>query len=191
MKDILVLRELDQIKAISHDYRLMIIEAFDDKPCTAKMISDKIKEPHAKVNYHIKTMEKVGLLELVEENVKLGIVEKYYAPVAKQYVVDSSVMNTKDANVADSLNRVFITFFEKISKDFYESIENPHKDHTKKLFFKSDVYLTNEESRELSDQISKVIEEYIEDKTDAREDTEKYLIGNLVIPKATDSESEE
>ena len=45
-----------------------------------------LDEPHAKINYHIKTLYKVGILELVEEKIKSGIVEKYYYPKCKKYI---------------------------------------------------------------------------------------------------------
>ena len=44
MKEVMILRELEQIKAISQEYRISILETFDYKPCTAKMISDRLGE---------------------------------------------------------------------------------------------------------------------------------------------------
>ena len=76
MKDILVLKDLEQIKAISQQYRLDILEAFDNQAKTAKQIAEAMDEPHGRVNYHIKILEKVGIIELVEEVTKFGVVEK-------------------------------------------------------------------------------------------------------------------
>ena len=52
-----------------------------------------LDEPHAKINYHIKTLYKVGILELVEEKIKSGIVEKYYYPKAKNIFIDKNIIN--------------------------------------------------------------------------------------------------
>ena len=78
MKEVLVLRDLDCIKAIAHPRRVDILKTFDKDPLSAKQLSEILDEPHAKINYHIKTLYNVGILELVEENIKSGIVWKLY-----------------------------------------------------------------------------------------------------------------
>ena len=105
MKDVIVLKELEQIKAISQQYRLDIIEAFDSKPKTAKQIAEMLDEPHGRVNYHIKILEKVGIIELVQEVTKYGVVEKYYCPVAYKIIIDSSAV-TLDDEMSDSISNV-------------------------------------------------------------------------------------
>lgn len=75
MKDLLVLRDLECVKAIAHPRRIDILNAFDKEPLSAKQLSEMLDEPHAKINYHIKTLYNVGILELVEEKIKSGIVE--------------------------------------------------------------------------------------------------------------------
>ena len=93
MKEILVLRDLECIKAIAHPKRIDILKAFNNLPLSAKQLSQILDEPHAKINYHIKTLYKVGILELVEEKIKSGIVEKYYYPKAKSILIDKDVIN--------------------------------------------------------------------------------------------------
>lgn len=185
MKDILVLRELEQIKAIAHPYRLEIIDSFEEASATAKQIADKMGEPHAKVNYHIKTLLKVGILELIEEKVKLGIVEKYYRPSAKNLVIDRSILNTSEKNVLESLTQASISIFESISKDFYRSVEYTNeKEYPKKFLYDYDCYLTLDEINELQDKLGAVLEEYLKDKKDKnRLNTKKYSVSCLMIPK--------
>jgi len=185
MKDVLVLRDLEQIKAISHPYRIEIIESFEDAPATAKQIADKMGEPHAKVNYHLKTLLKVGILDLVEEKVKLGIVEKYYLPAAKTFVLDRNIMNATEKTVLDSINQALLSIFENISKDFYKSVETAdEKEHPKKILHYNDYYLTLEEVFELQDKMKDVLQEYLKDKKDkTRPNVKKYSISTLMIPR--------
>ncbi len=183
MKDLHVLRELEQIKAISQVYRLEVLDAFQNQPATAKQVSERMGEPHAKVNYHIKTLVKVGILELVEEVVKLGIVEKYYAPVAKNFIIDSSVMNPEDETLSASLKSASIALFERIAKDFYASVEKAEKkDPPKKIAYNAEVFLTQEEARELEQAVNKLVGDFLADKQVQREDTKKYFTANLIIP---------
>lgn len=182
MKEVLVLKDLKQIKSISQDYRIRILETFKEQPATAKRVSDILGEPHAKVNYHIKALAKVGILELVEENVKLGIVEKYYLPVAKAFVIDSGVMNSSDKTVVASINQASHALFERIYKEFYASLEAPDKEFPNKLIHKTDVYLTEEDAKVLHMKLEEVIKEFLKDKEKPVANTSKYFASALLIP---------
>ena len=106
MREVLVLRDLECIKAIAHPKRIDILKAFNNLPLSAKQLSQMLDEPHAKINYHIKTLYNVGILELVEEKIKSGIVEKYYYPKAKNIVIDKNVINfsLEEKNIVDYHN---------------------------------------------------------------------------------------
>jgi len=181
MKDVMILRELDQIKAISQVYRLDIIDAFNNEEATAKMISERLNESHAKINYHIKILVKVGILKLVREKIKLGIVEKYYLPIAKKYVVDSGSLNS-NKEMTKTLNKVSVAFFEHLSKDFYGNIENGTNEPPKKINYLEDIYLTDEEADELNDEINNCIDNFIKGKDVQKGNTNKYSITTLLIP---------
>ncbi|MBM7614433.1 winged helix-turn-helix domain-containing protein [Alkaliphilus hydrothermalis] len=185
MKDILVMRDLEQIKAISHPYRVEVFGAFEgDQPQSAKQIAEKLGEPHAKVNYHIKSLLKVGILELVDEKVKSGIIEKYYLPAATKLVIDKSFMQNVDDDVLQSINQASISIFEKISADFYKSAEKSNNGLPKFLDYHNDYYLTTEESKELIGKINDLVKDYLTDKKDkTREDTRTFSIAVIGITK--------
>ena len=63
MKDLLVLRDLECIKAIANPKRIDILKSFEKEPLSAKQLSQILEEPHAKINYHIKSLYKSGILE--------------------------------------------------------------------------------------------------------------------------------
>jgi len=184
MKDILVLRDIDQIKAVSHPYRVDILEAFAEEPLSAKQLSELLSEPHAKINYHIKTLLNAGILELVEEKVKSGIIEKYYLPKAKMVIMDKSILNSAvyDENVARTLNQVSISLFEKISDDFYRAAENDEV-KSKHVRHYNQYYLTEEECKEVMDSLEQKITEVLngKDKKD-RENTRPYNITLMGVP---------
>lgn len=122
MKDLLVLRDLECVKAIAHPRRIDILKAFDKEPLSAKQLSEMLDEPHAKINYHIKTLYNVGILELVEEKIKSGIVEKYYYPTANNIVISRKIINyTLDAQSKE--DEVAISDFENTVENFYNAVE--------------------------------------------------------------------
>lgn len=182
MKEVLVLKELKQIKSVSHAYRIRILEAFKEKSATAKQVSDILGEPHAKVNYHIKALAKTGILELVEEIVKCGVVEKYYLPVAKTFVIDSGVMKSTDIKVVQTINEASNSLFDVITKEFYASLESPNKKFTNKLLHKTDIYLTEEEAQDLHSKLEELILEFLKDKDCEVRNTSKYFASTLLIP---------
>ncbi|WP_026477727.1 ArsR/SmtB family transcription factor [Alkaliphilus transvaalensis] len=186
MKDILVLRDLEQIKAISHPYRVEVFGTFEgDQPQSAKQIAEKLGEPHAKVNYHIKSLLKVGILELVEEKVKSGIIEKYYLPVAHKLVIDKSFMQNIDDDVLHSISQASLSIFERVSEDFYKAIEKT-SGRPKHITYHNDYYLTNEEVKELMQNINELVKDYLKDKKDkTRENVSPYSVGVMGIPKLT------
>ncbi|SCY95019.1 ArsR/SmtB family transcription factor [Alkaliphilus peptidifermentans] len=185
MKDILVLRELEQIKAISHPYRVDVFECFEgDQPQSAKQIADKLGEPHAKVNYHIKSLLKVGILELVDEKVKSGIIEKYYLPAAKMLVIDKNFMQQMDDDVVQSLNQAILSIFEKISDDFYKAAENP-MEYKKFIVHHNEIYMTPDEMKEIIGKVDDYVAELIKDKKGEKGDKnlQPYNFALLATPR--------
>ena len=120
MKEVLILRDLECIKAIAHPRRIDVLRAFNNEPLSAKQLSQMLDEPHAKINYHIKTLYKVGILELVEEKIKSGIVEKYYYPKAKNILIDKNVINI----LIDKNEEKHISKVDDIIDLFYKSVKN-------------------------------------------------------------------
>lgn len=74
---------LEQLRAISDILRVRIIDSLKDKPMTVTQLADVMGIAPAKVHYHVRELEKVGLLKLVETREKGGILEKYYLAVAR------------------------------------------------------------------------------------------------------------
>lgn len=185
MKEVMVLRELEQIKAISNPYRIEVIESFEEAPATAKKIADKMGEPHAKVNYHIKALLKVGILELVEEKVRLGIVEKFYMPSARTYVIDRNILNNDETHYRESMKQVYISMFENVSKDFYKALEmEENSKHRTRLLHYNDYHLTLQEVESLQDSMKETIEKLIEGRKTAKgAGTQKYSISTFIVPK--------
>ena len=177
MKEVLVLRDLECIKAIAHPRRIDILKAFNDLPLSAKQLSQMLDEPHAKINYHIKTLYKVGILELVEEKIKSGIVEKYYYPKSKNIVIDKNVINL---SLREEDDEVFLSKFDDIIELFYQAAEEQVLEETNIIDYYN-IYLTQNELIELNNTIKCKIEEIIHKKRSEGEDSQ-YDIVMVSIP---------
>lgn len=179
MKDVLVLRDLECIKAIAHPRRIDILKTFDKLPLSAKQLSQVLDEPHAKINYHIKTLYKVGILDLVEEKIKSGIVEKYYYPSAKNIVIGKKVLNFSLEN-EDEKEELCISKFEDMSELFYKACEE-EKLANENIIEYHNIYFTQDEMKELKDSIKSKIHQLLNKRGDSEEE-QKYNINIVAIP---------
>ena len=177
MKEVLILRDLECIKAIAHPRRIDVLRAFNNEPLSAKQLSQMLDEPHAKKNYHIKTLYKVGILELVEEKIKSGIVEKYYYPKAKNILIDKNVINIslKEENEEKHISKV-----DDIIDLFYKSVKNQVLEEDNIINY-NDICLNNDEIIELNNAIKNKIEELIQ-RRNKEDEGIKYDIVMASIP---------
>ena len=181
MKDVLVLRDLECIKAIAHPRRVDILKTFDKEPLSAKQLSEILDEPHAKINYHIKTLYNVGILELVEEKIKSGIVEKYYYPTANNVVISRKIIDYTLEQEIDA-DFVSISDFEDTIESFYDAAEAGTLNGDSILEC-DNVLLTDDEICELRSTLQdKVQEIMLKRENSARENEKKHDIVMFAIP---------
>lgn len=171
MKEILVLRDLECIKAIAHPKRIDILKAFNNLPLSAKQLSQILDEPHAKINYHIKALYKVGILELVEEKIKSGIVEKYYYPKAKSILIDKNVINISLEKDDETLP----SKFEYIVDLFYQAVEKNLLDEENLINY-NNISLSKNELIELNNTIKYKIEDIIYNRNRENDDIQYDIV---------------
>ncbi|MGL5713647.1 MAG: ArsR/SmtB family transcription factor [Paraclostridium sp.] len=181
MKEVLVLRDLECIKAIAHPRRIDILKTFKSTPLSAKQLSQLLDEPHAKINYHIKTLYKVGVLDLVEEKIKSGIVEKYYYPKAKHIVIGKKVLNFSTDSKLTNEGDICLSKFEDVSDSFYKAMEYNNIDGNNITNY-NDICLSKVEIEDLMHTIDSKINDIISNRQNDN-DEKKYdvaLITTLV-----------
>ena len=74
-----------QLKAFTDPLRLRVLDALRDRAATNQQLADAFGEPQAKVLYHLRFLLDAGLIQLVDQQVKGGNVEKYYRAVARMF----------------------------------------------------------------------------------------------------------
>jgi DNA-binding transcriptional ArsR family regulator len=62
------------------------------EPASATMLAARVGLPRQKVNYHLKTLERHGLVELVEERRKGNVNERMMRATASSYVISPSAL---------------------------------------------------------------------------------------------------
>lgn len=102
MENLKMINTADELKALAHPTRLKILALLGKKEKTNKQIAVSLNEPPAKVHFHSQVLLKCGLITPVRQEIKGGIVEKYYRAAAKNLVLSSELYNM-DSNVNVSL----------------------------------------------------------------------------------------
>src|SRR5215469_6467215 len=77
------LQTIEQMRTIADPLRLRIIRQLTRQAMTVTQLAELLGEVPSKLHYHVRELEKAGLLKMVETREKGGILEKYYRTVAK------------------------------------------------------------------------------------------------------------
>jgi DNA-binding transcriptional ArsR family regulator len=86
------LETIEQMRAIADQLRQRIMQELLQEPRTATQVAEVLGLAPAKVHYHIRELERVGLVNLVFTREKGGILEKYFQPIARNLFVDEDLL---------------------------------------------------------------------------------------------------
>ena len=90
MRDELILETPEQIRALAHPLRQRILNLLaDDVPLTNKKLADALQVSPPRLYFHLKELHVAGLIEIVAEQPKRGVIEKYYRPTARVFRLSS------------------------------------------------------------------------------------------------------
>lgn len=90
LTSILSLSDPEQLQALSHSTRVAILEVLRE-PMSAASVARALGQPRQRINYHLKELDRVGLVEPVEERRKGNFIETLYRAVARSFVVSPQV----------------------------------------------------------------------------------------------------
>lgn len=159
-----VLSTIEEVKIYSDPYRIQILNMYNKqgRPSTVKEIADLMGEVPAKVHYHVKKLESIGLLSMVSTREINGIVAKYYEP----FKGEIHLRHEDEEN--SPLKQVFRSETMKLLNEMYEQSRQrfmKQAEHGDRMFGQiSDMalYGTREEMEQLVKAITKLCEPYTE-----------------------------
>lgn len=110
LRSIHVLQQPDHAAVLLEPTRLRLMRELAE-PTSAAELSRKTGEPRQRINYHLKELERVGLVRLVEERKKGNCVERLVQATASAYIVSPSVLGAlggEPAKVQDRFSSAFL-----------------------------------------------------------------------------------
>jgi DNA-binding transcriptional ArsR family regulator len=94
---------VDVSRARLSPLRRRVLEELTE-PASAAALAARLGESRQRVNYHVRELERAGLVELVEERRRRGCIERVVRATARAVVVDPDVIGDLDA-IAETQDR--------------------------------------------------------------------------------------
>ena len=98
---------LDVVSAPLSPLRQAVLERLREAPASATEVAGVLGESRQRVNYHVRALEREGLVELVEERARRGCTERVVRASCHAVVVEPAVVGTmpddQDRFAADTL----------------------------------------------------------------------------------------
>jgi hypothetical protein len=186
MKEVMEVRTLEEVRAYSDPYRLRILNEFYryGEPATSKNISDIMGEVPSKVYYHVKKMDKYGILVMTHTKVINGIIAKYYEPAAESIIIKGpSEMNLPEA--ASQYEHLIASVFEQGKGEFLRTM-NRQKGKLG-IVSSETVFLTKEEYEEYTKCMESI---YTKKGKAKKKDTKAYYLFSGIVEADNENKNE-
>ncbi|NDJ35768.1 MAG: helix-turn-helix transcriptional regulator [Chloroflexi bacterium] len=85
--------DLETLRLVFDPFRMQVLGMLAHEPLTVKQMAERLETTPHRLYYHIRMMEKAGLIDVVETHLVNGIVEKIYRASAMEYVVKRGLLN--------------------------------------------------------------------------------------------------
>lgn len=87
MQNLMTLTTVEQLQAMAHPIRLHVLRLLAGEPRTNKQLAARIGISPGRLHFHVRELERAGLIVLVEERPRGGVIEKYYQAAAENFTL--------------------------------------------------------------------------------------------------------
>ena len=186
--DVYQLETIEQLRTFADILRQRIIDLLADQALTAKQLATLLREPPARVHYHVRELERVGLVRLVETREKKGILEKYYRAIARNFSIPGTLVRTLPA---DEQVQEMSRLLARITEGFLDATVGSLGQAQSNVcsLSVSSVWLTEDEYAQLRRELSDLIDRYGHGPRDG--DRQEYTLGTVAYPSGEPAGEEE
>ncbi|SFE19135.1 transcriptional regulator, ArsR family [Bacillus sp. OV194] len=185
MQEIYYLEDAEQLKVISDPLRLKVLWEIIDEAKTGKMIADILEAPAPKIHYHLKELDRVGLITVEKTEEKNGIIQKFYRPIARNFSVENILKQHKDHvknELSDTLRENVLISLDK-TKSYLRRVDSSLFEEWKQIKFGYDQLYLNEAQIQEFEKKAKELQELINSfKKNRQQDGELYHMLLLAFP---------
>jgi DNA-binding transcriptional ArsR family regulator len=125
------LQTVEQLRAVADPLRIRIFEALAQRAMTATQVGDELQIAAPKAHYHVRELERIGLVKLVETRERGGILEKYYRAIARNLAAPPQLLQSSEpgeiaaaiTELFSNLSQSFLTALSRVSAEGAASFE--------------------------------------------------------------------
>ena len=121
MQKIQRIQSFEHLKILADGRRLSILRILMAQPATLSQLGMKLGLHPAQVRHHLKLLENVGLVELVETRLVRGFVEKYYQARASAFMLNELILPRVDGREVIAVLGSHDLALEALSKKLMEN----------------------------------------------------------------------
>lgn len=182
--EVFPLTTLDQLHTMADPLRVRILDRLIRQPMTVKMLGVDLEEPPAKVHYHVRELERVGVIRLVETREKGGVLEKYFRAVAREFTIAKDLLNRSHP---DELSAVVDEYLQLVQRGLWAALSEyqKHPQPPDPMTIATEtVWATPEEFRSLITQLDAQIQTYQAPRhQEGEREWTINLIGHITAPE--------
>jgi DNA-binding transcriptional ArsR family regulator len=89
-----VIRDLATLKAVSDPLRLQVLLEMQEGPKTVKEIASTLGVPQTRLYYHVKILERNGLVRVTGRRMVSGIEERSYQAIARNWTIAPELVSS-------------------------------------------------------------------------------------------------
>jgi DNA-binding transcriptional ArsR family regulator len=116
------IKDLETLRAVSDPLRMQIVELLAEN-LTVKQVAEKLGHAPSKLYYHFNTLEKLGLIEIVETRMVANMVEKVYQSKVEALDIDPSLLKFSKEGANESLNMTVTSTIDATRDDILRSLQ--------------------------------------------------------------------
>ncbi len=123
------LETIEQLRAISETTRWRMLDLLAQKPMTGAQLARVLKIPRPRAHYHLKILERVGLVVFLEERMRNQMIERYYVAIAKHFWTSKLLSKAKEAlngnsdhsKASEALRQIIQAMLDMVQFDISQS----------------------------------------------------------------------
>lgn len=135
------INQADLVKALNHPVRVKALTILTERVASPTDISEEIGVPLSHVSYHVRVLDELGMIEIVEEEPVRGAVKHFYKSVQRPYL-DTAEIEQLSPHVRTSFA---MHVFEQLIGDASESLSAGRFDARPESHFSRTSLLLDEE----------------------------------------------
>lgn len=178
-KSIFIIETYEQLKAISDPLRTKMLIYLIEQPHTGHMLANELNLSRAKILYHLRELEKHGIIMLVKKEERGGNILKYYQAVARGFIPADHLLNYVESKEAtrQSFLEVITRAKTRVLTAPEESFElnSSNVDEWLNMSVQRECYLSKEQFLKFTFQYRKLLDSLLENNAD-EPDKQLYYI---------------